>query len=119
MANPNPSHKFKAGNQAAKGRKNRFTDMFHKVVEDTNATERITKELIDMFFSENIPVKEKRMIGEFLLNKLVISAEKQTDMEIAVIESKSKEELIAELLNKAERDNSDEHIPTEGVVPTA
>ncbi|MFV4743026.1 hypothetical protein [Citrobacter portucalensis] len=118
MANPNPSKPFSKTNQPTKRRgKSRHTELFQELMDDRGAVVSITNELLDMFFSDSIPIKEKRMIGEFLLNKLVISAEKQTDVEIAVIESKSKEELIAELLNKAGSNN--EHIPAEGVVPTA
>lgn len=106
--------RFQPGNQAAKGRgKRRYTELFQKVINERGAVESITEELIDMFFNAKTPIKEKRQIGEFILNKLIISAEKDTELEIAQVESKSKEQLIAELL---ERKPLNEHLPKEGAL---
>lgn len=88
MANQDSNGRFTAGNTAAKGRgKKRFTEKFQAIMDKHEAVEKITEDLIGEYFKEGTTTKDKVAIATYLLNKVVISAEK--DAELAVEEQKT------------------------------
>lgn len=113
MANPNPLNQFQKGHTVNKGRgKRRYTEEFQKALNERNAVTDITNEMLDLFFSEETPLKDRIAIGQFILNKVLIEVSK--DVELDIVEAQSTD--INALTSSIKELRNGFALPTEGTV---
>ncbi|WP_325079326.1 hypothetical protein [Klebsiella aerogenes] len=113
MANPNPKNQFQKGNTARAGKgKRRYTEEFQKALNERNAVTDITNEMLDLFFSEETPLKERIAIGQFILTRVLIDVSKDVELDIAEAQSTD----INALTSSIKELRNGFALPTEGTV---
>lgn len=91
---------FQKGNTMSRGRaKNKLTKELMQFVEDKQLTIKAGEYLLDVLLSDDTSNKEKLDATKFIISQFTISADKQTDVELAE-DTLSSDDVLKLLLEK-------------------